>query len=175
MRLLLDQIEKGVDANLYYLSLFVSLCVPDICGALESENGLAGSDKYKKWIEQYLVKARPDKYGDQLSSEHIWQFRCSLLHQGRSKHNKSEYQRILFFEPGVEIGILGLHCCVVEAKTKDKSLIIDVRQFCGDIINGAKVWLENNQSNKNYIKNYKNLIKRYPKGISPVFGCPVIG
>ncbi len=175
MKLLLEQIEKGLEAELYYLSLFVSLCIPDICGALESENGFAQPEKYKNWVSQYLVAVRPDKYGDRLSADHIWQFRCALLHQGRTKHSKGEYKRILFFEPGVEIPIRGLHCCIVGTKTEDKSLVIDIRQFCSDIIAAAESWLVSNQTNQNFMGNYKNLIRRYPNGISPVLGCPVIG
>jgi len=79
MELLLEQIEKGLNANLYYLSLFVALCIPDICGALESQNGEAHRDKYLKWIEEYLIKARPDKYGRQLSGEHIYYYRCGQV------------------------------------------------------------------------------------------------
>lgn len=175
MKSLLAQIEHGLDANLYFLSLFVSLSIPDICAALESEDGETNNTKYKKWVEEYLVKNRPDKYGQQLSADHIYQFRCALLHQGRTKHNKSEYKRILFFEPGIETGIRGLHCCIVGSKAEDKSLLIDVQQFCNDIIGAAKTWLHINQTNNNFIKNYAKLIKRHPDGISPVFGCPVIG
>ena len=39
----------------------------------------------------------------------------------------------------------------------------------------AKQWLIDNKNNKFYIKNYEKLIKRYPKGVAPVFGTPVIG
>jgi len=175
MELLLKQIEEGLDANLYYLSLFVSLCIPDICGALESKDGLANSDKYKKWIEDYLIKARPNKYGDRLSSDHIYQFRCALLHQGRTKHDKMEFKRILFVEPGVKTSINSIHCCIVGSNTNDKSLLINIRQFCVDIINGTNTWLNNNRTNTNYLNNHKKLIDRYPNGISPVFGCPIIG
>lgn len=175
MKTLLDQIEKGLESNLYHLTLFVALCVPDICSALESDDGLTTGLKYRNWIEEYLVKARPEKYGDRLSAEHIWQFRCSLLHQGTTKHKKTEYKRILFFEPGTQTSIQGLHCCIVGSETEEKSLVIDLIQFCNDIVLSAKKWLENNQSNKNYIKNYEKLIKSYPNGISPVFGTPVIG
>lgn len=175
MELLLAQIEKGLEARLYYLSLFVALCIPDICGALESEDGQTTGKQYKAWLNEYLVKARPDKYGDRLSAEHIWQFRCALLHQGRTKHDAGEYKRILFFEPGVVTGIHGVHCCIVGSKTEDKSLMIDLQQFCTDIIVSTKTWLAANRENKNYIANYEKLIKRHPNGISPVFGCPVIG
>jgi hypothetical protein len=176
MELLLEQIEKGLNANLYYLSLFVALCIPDICGALESQNGKANSDKYIKWIKDYLIQARPDKYGDQLSAEHIYYFRCAILHQGRTKHDPGiNCKRILFIEPGIKTGIDSIHCCVVGEKSQDKSLLINLHQFCTDIIKGAKIWLKNNAHNKNYLTNYEKLIKRYPNGVSPVFGCPIIG
>lgn len=175
MKLLLEQIEKGLGAHLYYLSLFVALSIPDICGALESDDGQATGKKYKAWVDHYLVRARPDKYGDRLSAEHIWQFRCALLHQGRTRHANCEYKRIMFFEPGIDTGIKGLHCCIVGEKLKDKSLMIDLQQFCTDIVSGVNLWLINNQTNSNYIANYKNFIRCHPNGISPVFGAPVIG
>ncbi len=176
MELLLEQIEKGLDANLYYLSLFVALCIPDICGAIESENSEANRDKYLKWIEEYLIKARPEKYGRQLSAEHIYYFRCALLHQGRTKHDqKIEYKRILFVEPGIKTGIDSIHCCIVGSSGQDKSLLINLIQFCTDIITGVKLWQKNNLTNQDYLKNYERLIKRYPNGVSPIFGCPIIG
>ncbi len=153
----------------------MTLCVPDICAALESADGKTTRTKYKAWIDEYLVKARPDKYGDRLSADHIYQFRCAVLHQGRTKHDKGEYERILFFEPGAEISVTGIHCCIVGANTENRSLIIDLKQFCTDVVAGAKTWLTKNQENENYKTNYERLIRRYPEGITPVLGCPVIG
>ncbi|WBV72395.1 hypothetical protein PGH42_05345 [Legionella pneumophila] len=48
----LDQISKGIEANLYYLALFASLSIPDICGALGSENGKSRRDKYINWFNE---------------------------------------------------------------------------------------------------------------------------
>ncbi len=36
---LLDQVELGINSKLYYLSLFVSLTIPDLCGALTTFDG----------------------------------------------------------------------------------------------------------------------------------------
>ncbi len=172
MKDLLEQIQKGLDANLYYLSLFVALAIPDICGALESEDGKATSRKYKKWFNEYMVRKRPDKYGERLTSDDIYNFRCSLLHQGSSHHSQGNYLRILFIEPG--FCTYNIHSCVVGAKTNAKSLLIDIRQFCDDIVIGVNSWIEDNKKRANYKKNYNKLIKRYPKGITPVLGCPII-
>ena len=81
----------------------------------------------------------------------------------------------MFFEPEGQTPIKGLHCCVVGAAGEDKSLVIDIDQFCNDIVAGAKAWLAEKGDTDIFKANYKRFIKRYPNGISPVFGCPVVG
>ncbi|MBT6050130.1 MAG: hypothetical protein HOG49_25320 [Candidatus Scalindua sp.] len=178
MKSLLDQVKKGLDAGLYQLALFVALCVPDICGAVESEDGKASGEKYKAWIKQNLTEKWPDKYKDQFTPEKIYQFCCALLHQGKTKHENSTYLRILFLEPkGLKQKniTLNTHCCEVGTETKSMSLLIDIEQFCNDIIEATQAWIKRNETNQNFKKNYKNLIIRYPEGIEPVLGSPVIG
>lgn len=41
MELILKEIERALDAKLYYLALQASLTLPDICGALQSNDGVA--------------------------------------------------------------------------------------------------------------------------------------
>jgi hypothetical protein len=55
MRDFLDQIEASLDANLYYVALFVSLAVPDICGTIDSDNGQATKGKYIQWFDKYIT------------------------------------------------------------------------------------------------------------------------
>jgi len=175
MRDLLAQIEDGLKQNLYYLSLFSVLTIPDICGAMESEDGIATGKKYKNWFNKYVVKRAPDKYGDgkNLTADICYYYRCSLLHQGRSQHKNIEYRRILFIEP--PLPTCDIHSCAIGTNTKDKSLLIDVQKFCNDIVKGAHEWLAKNKNSNNYKKNYQGFIKRYPKGIKPVLGCAIIG
>ena len=89
MRELLLQIKKGLDQNLYFLSLFSALAIPDLCGAMSSDNGEASPEKYKAWFDKYIAP----KYNKFLNGEDCYYFRCSLLHQGSSQHNKSNYKR----------------------------------------------------------------------------------
>lgn len=177
MRELLGQIKTGLDHNLYFLSLFVSLTIPDICGAMESNDGVARREKYKAWFNKYLVPRNPQKYGDgeNFTAEDCWNFRCAILHQGRSNNGKIAYKRIMFFEPNARVGIYGMHSCVVGSKTSEKSLLIDVKIFCSDMICGAQKWMKENENSEVYKKNNQNLVKRYPKGVPPVYGAPVIG
>lgn len=175
MRDLLEQIKTGLSHNLYFLSLFVALTIPDICAAMESENGKTENTKYKAWFNKYFAPRNPRKYGDgtNFTADDCYNFRCAILHQGRSNNGKIAYKRIMFFEPGTFS--IGLHSCVVGAKTKEKSLVIDVKTFCTDMVNSAQKWTKENEDSAVYKTNSLHLVKRYPHGIPPVFGGPVIG
>jgi hypothetical protein len=174
MEELSDQIKAALSNRLYYLALFNTVAIPDICCALQSENNQTDSTKYKNWFEFYITKLNPDKYGcdGQLKAEHLWNMRCSLFHQGITT-DKKDYKRMLFIEPGNPT--FEMHCTIVGADTKDKSLLIDIVKFCNDIIAGAEQWSKDNKDNEFCIKNSEKLIQRYPNGIAPIFGTPVIG
>jgi hypothetical protein len=47
MRLLLDQLEQSLNSGHYYLSLFTALTLPDIAGAMDSDDGLATGARLK--------------------------------------------------------------------------------------------------------------------------------
>ncbi len=165
MQDLLDQIQRGLESNLYYLSLFAALSLPDICGAIDSQDGNATSAKYIKWFDEYVAR----KYGDFLTGEDCYRFRCSLLHQGSSQHPKSSYSRVLFVEPTATTNVF-------HNNIMNDALNIDVRIFCSDLIEGAERWLEKVEKTDLYKGNYDRFMKRYPNGLAPyIVGIPVIG
>ena len=170
----LNQIKGAISCKLYYPALFMTVAIPDICSALQSQNNDSDSKKYKEWFNKYITKLQSNKYGEsgQLKADHLWNIRCSLFHQGVTS-DKKDYKRMLFIEPGNPT--YSIHCCVVGANTDEKSLLIDIVQFCDDMIKGAEQWLKDKKGDQFYKQNYDKLIKRYPKGIVPVFGTPVIG
>ena len=47
---LIKQIRAATEADFYYLALMGALMLPDICGALASENGRATASKFKDWL-----------------------------------------------------------------------------------------------------------------------------
>ncbi|MDR5659020.1 hypothetical protein RH915_05920 [Serpentinicella sp. ANB-PHB4] len=106
--------------------------MPDICGALSSENGQASREKYKEWFNKYVGK----KYKEVLDGEDYYYFRCSLLHQGSSQHPKNIYERYIFTEPSETSGNI-LHCNVL-----NNALNIDVRIFYEDILNAVETRLK---------------------------------
>ena len=165
MQDLLNQIKKGLEVNLYYISLFAALSIPDICGAIDSRDGEANPERYKNWFDKYVAP----KYGGFLSGDDCYKFRCSLLHQGSSQHPKSSYSRILFVEPTATTNIF-------HNNIMNDALNIDVRIFCNDIIEGAKEWLQKVENTSLYKTNYNKFMRRHPAGLKPyIVGVPVIG
>lgn len=164
MRDVLTQIGDGLRANLYYLSLFTALAIPDICGAIDSEDGLATKEGFIQWFDKYVGS----RYAGFLTGEDCYYFRCSILHQGSTQHSRSGYLRILFVEPSATSNVF--HCNVM-----NDALNIDVRVFCMDIIQGALAWLHEVEDNSRFARNYAKFVKRYPDGLKPyIVGIPVI-
>lgn len=164
MRDYLTQIKKGLDKNLYFLSLFSALAIPDLCGAMGSGSGETNAKKYKAWFDKYVAL----KYSGFLSGNDCYFFRCSLLHQGSSQHPNSSYKRVLFIEPSATTNIF-------HNNIMNDALNIDVKIFCNDIISGAEKWLKENENTGLYKKNYHKFMRRYPSGLPPyIVGVPVI-
>jgi len=163
MQDLLNQIKRGLDCNLYYLCLFVALAIPDVCGALESEDGLASKDKYINWFEKNVKT--PESF---LTGQDCYYFRCSMLHKGTTGHPKSSFKGIAFIEPGStnntvhNCNLSGMYC-------------IDIGKFCTDIISAAYNWLESKSKDADFVKNYDKFVKRHPDGLAPyITGVSVI-
>lgn len=196
MHTLLNQIEASLKIEQYYLSLFTSLSVPDIAGALSSENGEASGQRYATWYEQWVrprcneIKAAsiPDYIPDTmrqfmkkqnfvnpLTGSACYHFRCSLLHQGSSQHPKSPYKRIIFIEPRSTRSAVNADISAHYAIIQD-ALSIDLNLFCKEVIAGARMWLEHIKTDSNYIRNSERFARRYDNGLSPyINGVPVIG
>lgn len=169
MRNLLEQIQAALEANLYYVGLMVTLTVPDICGAIGSDTGVARHWKYVQWFDKYLAARYSSGSGQVITGEDCYAFRCSLLHQGTSQSPKSRYGRVFFVEPRDSRATM--HCNV-----HNDALNIDLRIFCEDIIAGAMQWLDEVEGTPTFERNYNKFMRRYPNGLAPfVVGFPVIG
>jgi hypothetical protein len=183
MHTLIDQLELSLTSKQYLLSLYVALTIPDIAGALSSEDGTAKGSKYAAWFEEWvhpqrtetvLAKIRPEYRADfgptqnPLSGEECYRFRCSLLHRGSTQHDKSPFARIIFIEPGAADA-------VVTGQVED-ALCIDLDLFCREMISAARLWLKATKEDPNYLKNYERFIQRHEGGLAPyIIGVPVIG
>ena len=161
MRYFLQQITESLDSGRYYVALFCSVGIPDICGAIDSEDGEANRDTYASWFDTYVGPGY-----DHFNGEDCYYFRCSLLHQGRIKHPKSSYTRILFAVPSGNT----FHNNII-----DDALQLDINCLCGDIVKGAMTWLQKVEKTARYKKNTELFLQYHPQGLSPyIVGVPVI-
>lgn len=166
MEFILKQIEASLTVKLYVMALQSTIALPDICGALQSNDGIASKSKYRKWFNKYF------KSKTCLTAEECYKFRCCLLHQGMSYRNDSAIKRVIFIYPNDSIKVKDCHFIT----PNDETVCIDLIDFCTDMIDAVRRWEKDMQGNSNFVKNYSRLINIYPNGISPfVVGIPVIG
>lgn len=55
MELLIRQMLRASEDGLYFAALTLALAIPDMLGALQSENGRASGSKYRRWAEEHLL------------------------------------------------------------------------------------------------------------------------
>jgi hypothetical protein len=89
---LITQVRAAAEHGLYYVALFGVLALPDICGALGSENGRASGAKYRDWLSRYV-----SDYADHAGE--IYGLRCSILHQGQAVPDGSSFPTAFTFPP----------------------------------------------------------------------------
>ena len=168
MRDLIQQIDRAMAANLYYVALLAALSLPDICGAMESDDGEATRKKFIVWFDRWVGPRYVVGDAPSLTGEVCYYYRCSALHQGRAAHPRMGYARILFVEPGA--ARLILHNNII-----NDVLNIDLRTFANDLLDGANAWLAQTEGTDNYHRNYPLFMQRYPNGLAPyIVGVPVI-
>jgi len=184
MRDLIDQLELSLQHPFYFLSLFMALAIPDIAGALDSDDGCANGKRYVRWYDQWarpqfgvLLKqtlppeaaAHLDDVQSPMTGEECYRFRCSLLHQGKTHDSRSPHKRIIFVEPGATPHML-------HGNVSNGALNIDVRLFCLEIIRGTREWLDVVEGAPRFNENYSAFVRRYPDGLPPyIGGLPVVG
>lgn len=166
---ILEDIEKALRAEFYYLAIAVSLTVPDICAALEC-------DPAKIWVTEakYVAWCRTnlEPHYRHFTSEDCYRLRCGVLHQGKFGHPKTPYDNVYFGLPNTT-GFVN-HDGLVEWGGK-KGLQLDAQMFCQTMIAAVRNWLAKSVENPNIAVNLPHLVSLRPDGLPPfVQGIPVI-
>src|SRR2546428_896437 len=78
-----DEMDRCRKHKAYWALLHDTVCLPDICAALQSANGEATGPRYAGWCDQYLVDPI-------ISGAERWEMRCKVLHVGRASISKSK-------------------------------------------------------------------------------------
>lgn len=163
MEFLLKEIEQALNSGMYFMALQSTLSLPDICGALQSSNGIATKSNYISWYDTHAKESSSNS----ISGEDCYCFRCSCLHQGTTQNPNSSYSRILFLVPNNQ--------SIFHNNIINDALNIDINIFCSNIISAVRKWELGVKDDPNYMRNYANLIKVYPNGLPPyIIGIPVI-
>lgn len=169
MHELLDELDRVADSGMCYVALYTALTIPDMCGALQSDNGRASGPKYKAWFDQWVAPSYtvgPDRVPS-LSGETCYAYRCGLLHQGRSMHENLGYSRILFVEPGSGM--------VLHNNVMNDALNLDIPTFVRDITSAARRWLQEIKGSEVFESNFEHFMKRHAGGLRPyIVGVDVI-
>ena len=190
MRDYFEQVRSSLDKKLYYLALMGSLVIPDMCAAIDSNDGKTDCQKYKKCFKKYY----PKKYrvGDfevdsRITANDYYKLRCSVLHEGSSRteskgfstnppfnlQNPSvKYSKFIFTGKESNMGenVIG------NDKNKESVLNINIYWFCNNLILGGGEWIRNNEITNNYKKNYGKFLKSHPLGMDGyIEGIPVFG
>lgn len=121
-------------AKAYWALLHVTVCLPDICAALQSKDGKTKGNLYIDWCEEFLPNPK-------LSGEERYEMRCKVLHEGRAGIGQGKrYDGFSFAQPPA-LGQV-VHECV-----DGNALIVDIVALAEETRKGVMRWLKDLQNN----------------------------
>jgi hypothetical protein len=113
----------------YWALLHVTICLPDICAALESESGRAKRKKYESWCERYLKHPK-------LSGAERYDMRCIVFHEGRTvTEEQGRYEMYSFRQP-TDAGQAD------HMRVDGNTLHVDVDRLSQEVQNGVGRWIK---------------------------------
>lgn len=148
MENILKSIENSLQNKNWYSALVLSLILPDICGKLEGNNK-SSSERYPEWFNTYLGK----KYDGFLSGNDCYALRCAFLHEGSSNIEKQRAKDVLdhfvFVSNGAHCNRFS-NCYFGDPRYDGKNFLqLSVYNFCQDMIEATKQWLNDTPVTKN--------------------------
>ncbi|WP_153064953.1 hypothetical protein [Xanthomonas arboricola] len=155
------------ESDLYLVSLMTTLTVPDICGALESDDGHATGKKYMEWFKKWMAFKYQANGRPTLDGKNCYSLRCAALHQGRLNHKNLNFNGVIFFKPGVTDGSFHNHIL-------NSYLHIDVQKFAHDMVNSATDWFEIVKGTEPFESNFEESMQIRKNGFGGIYGASVI-
>ena len=165
------EIEKAIEAQLWYAAITIAVALPDICSTLEGA-GRTNWQTYKDWFDRNAA-TRFRNFG----KHECYELRCGVMHNGVfqggvDKH--SEFEGVYFLPPGSRI-ILNDTIMENIGGRKGPFLIMSVVPFCEAMIAIVKEWEVAHQDDEIVATNMEKLVRVRPEGLSPlIVGLPVI-
>jgi len=161
--LMQDEILKAIDAGLNSVPIFMSAAIPDMCAALESDDGRSTAVKYQAWFEKWAAHRM-----SLMTAEDCYSLRCGLIHQGRLGGLKGAVSRVVFPLPNPAFVTLA------NCKFNDV-YVYDISRFCSDMISSSNDWWQASKDNSTVLKNAQHVLKVHPTGWgNAISGLPVL-
>ena len=161
MNELIAQIRAASEIGLYYLALLGALVLPDICGALASEDGTATPAKYKDWLRANVPEQA--SYADL-----FYGLRCSLLHQGRAMPHGGT-SPVAFLHPAA--GHLHRSSTEINGERVDW---MSIPIFVEEVTRGVEQWLAQVGDSPQVVENLEKFARLRLEGLPPHVLGPVI-
>lgn len=163
-----DDMKRCRTGRAYWALLHVTVCLPDICAALQSNDGDTNKRRYKAWCNKYL----PDPL---LSGSERWQMRCKVLHEGRASIPRSmRYDGFAFTQPAPTGP-------AYHKQLEGKTLVLDVGEMAEEMKNGVEAWIHDLEANPSSSKainadsNLRTVIKVRPFVVPSItYTAPII-
>ncbi len=143
-----NDMDRCSTAGAYWSLLHVTVCLPDICAALESSDGETKPSRYVRWCDKYL----PDPL---LSGAERYRMRCKVLHQGRAGTDQPAGRYI-----GFSFGQPSAGGAVDHRRVDGTTLNLDVGTLAQDAKDGVARWiqqLETNLGSPEALNTFRNL------------------
>jgi len=164
METLTNEIKNCLLNRLWYAALVLTLLLPDVCAALEAEDGCTTRERYKSWFDKWVGK----KYPNILSADQMYYLRCGVAHQGKFEHPTMKYERIFF--------TLRPNGSFFHGNVLNKALNLDIRFFCKDVVQSVEAWYAAKANDPCVQKNLANLVRFHPNGLAEYLpGVPTVG
>ena len=166
INILVDEINRCLDANCYLVALTAALTLPDICGKAEYPNDKP-SDRYIKWYDEHIgqyetndnLKSMGMPY---ISGEVVYSLRNAMLHQGNPNidNKKCDIQYFELLRQEKDRGHIDISCAGVttsaDGKDRVRRLCVNIRDLCFKLCACSQNYYIVNKSKFNFI-NY-NLV-----------------
>jgi hypothetical protein len=123
-----EDVERCRAGRAYWSLLHVTICLPDICAALQADDGETSRTLYVGWCEDNLSDPM-------LSGDERYRMRCRVLHQGRASTGQAgRYTGFSFAQPA-STGQ------VDHKRVEGKTLVLDVGQLSQEVRSGVEQWI----------------------------------
>ena len=166
---ILNDIQRALDAQLYYPALVVALTVPEICVALTVDNSVFIREAhYVAFVNKYTT---PSELG--VDGQSCYRLRGGVVHRGNAAgHPFFGATNVMFALPESPVKMHGM---ALQVGDKVSTAFV-LENFCNEMIAAAHRWYDDHKADAKVIENMPKLLSYKPDGLPPfVSGSPMIG